>query len=317
MSLDLSSIQLPEDQANQSTQATGDTLTPETQPSIQVPDQSITTDQSTDTQTQQTDQSQDQTNNPENPDNSLQQTDEKLTPFHEHPDWKKMQEEKRGLELQLAELKGRVESIQAPQEKIEKLPYANVTEMAHDLMAKKKAAGWQPQSAEEVAMVTQDLWEQARSAFKDQEDKIHAETAKQESAKQDRAAQEIISTVKTLGLDGEANKETRDKLFAIAGKIDPHLTRPQRDVLNEAMQIMQMFPQASAEQVGQAVNSTAATNDPNKVAPTAATNNKISQGGSTGTGNSSKSKSNKPFAQFKSENLDQVVSRLATENNWD
>lgn len=307
MPVDLSSVSLPDEQANQLAELDSTSPTPEVEPILNTPEEAQETQTTPDVSTQPAAAAETTTEEPN------------LTPFHEHPDWKKMQEEKHELELKLARLEGRVDASQQSV-KEEKLPYASVTEMAKDLMAKKKASGWEPQSAEEVAMVTQQLFEDARQAFANQDTKTQQET-------QQHQQQEIVNTVKELGLAADESKPVRDKLFAIAGVIDPNLKQPQRQVLKDAHRIMQMFPNATAEQVAQAASATTdaakdTTGQENTQQPmqqtttasTAATNKRISQGGSTGSG-TAQAKNQRSFTSFKSETLDQMVQRIAAENN--
>jgi len=235
----------------------------------------------------------------------------KLTPFHEHPDWKKLQDEKHQLEVKLARLEGSVNSLSKPAPVLAPLPFNTVQDLAQDLIQKKKAAGWQPQSAEEVAMVTQAIWDQARQTFSDHEE---AEQQANLSLRQ----QEIIQTVNDLGFAGEENATTRQVLFKIAGKIDPNLTRSQRDVLMEAYEIMkELTPQQKAQAETTTPNPAPTQPAQQTTTPattTAQTNRRISQGSPTGsTGASNKDKPS--FDRFKKESLDQAIERAVRENN--
>ena len=241
---------------------------------------------------------------------------DKLTPFHEHPDWKKLQEEKHQLEVKLARLEGSVQSLNKPEPQLAPLPFENVKDLAADLMAKKKAAGWQPQSAEEVAMVTEELWEQARQTFASHEE------AEQKALVNVRQ-REIIDTVGELGLSGADKETSRQTLFKIASKIDPQLQRNQRDVLMEAYELMRELTPATQTQTTQPSQPTTQTDQttqtttqqPATPSTTAAqTNRRISMGASSGTSNG-QSKEKRSFDQFKKESLDQAIERAIQENN--
>lgn len=129
--------------------------------------------------------------------------EEKLSPFHEHPDWKKMQEKneslekaKQEMETTIAEMKGKVETLLATTPPAQQQT-ANTT--ARERIQEDIKNGWQPKDTLEVVEKFGDYLKEELET----KQKIEAEKVIKDKEVQDKAAEELrTGIVKTFEENG-------------------------------------------------------------------------------------------------------------------
>lgn len=147
-----------------------------------------------------------------------EQPAEKLTPFHEHPDWKKMQEKNESQTAELNQLKGQIDALM----KTQNAPSAAETKAAvkttEERLQEDVANGWQPQSQMDIAL------RQTQYLREEMEAKAKAESERKEKEKNDQnttieeARKEFTKAVDDaftpFSLSGEQEKLVSDQISA-------------------------------------------------------------------------------------------------------
>lgn len=115
-----------------------------------------------------------------------EKTEEKPAPFHEHPDWKKTQEEKHQLELDKARLEGRIEAMEKRGQITEdqKIEIKSAAKIAEEAVEKKLGDGWKPRDQLELNRVYGEELEKALDAK--QAEKTAQEAKQQEQFEERR-----------------------------------------------------------------------------------------------------------------------------------
>lgn len=141
----------------------------------------------------------------------------KPAPFHEHPDWKKSQEEKRQLEIEKAKLEGKLEAMEKrgdiSEDKKEEIKSA--AQIAEEAINKKLEEGWKPKDAIEVNRAYGEALERALDAKQAAKEKAANEEQSRLKDEQQKIYDQMDGIYKELGVETQADQ---DKIAALANK---------------------------------------------------------------------------------------------------
>lgn len=143
----------------------------------------------------------------ETPEDKPEEEPEKPTPFHEHPDWKKMQEQVKAAEERAAAAERRAQQVQEPPKPDE---YAGLTrgQIVEKIIVDKQKSGWKPKDQLEYDAAIEDAKERA--------DKIQTQ---QQTTQQQRYESQVNEKFNSLGISDKAEqKKITEQVLAWANQ---------------------------------------------------------------------------------------------------